>query len=1683
MSKCAIIMMIIFLLFAILHDFRVITVKMQEKIKYWENRLLDLGKKNKMIYCPAPKPGKRVSRASIMIQTPDIDKLWDKLVVNEGSIEFPIDLNAYVEGNEEDSEHLDAQTVFRNGYQTDQSVSEACKTLLSLKEKSKEFMDNKGLNALYLAMGFLNWYENGDSGAKMRSPLLLLPITITQESIVSPIKISKTDDDPICNNTLQQKIHTDFGIIIPNYEENEPIQSYLARVAEKCEKTNWKVDNRSAQISMFVYLKLAMYHDIETHEAEIAENPVIQTLNGESVQFENVIVPDIRNIDHDKEEPRTIYSVVDADSSQQDAITLAKAGVSFVLQGPPGTGKSQTITNFIAELLGQGKKVLFVSEKMAALEVVYSRLQKAGLGDFCLTLHNPDAKRKDIIDQLKVSVDLSESKAELESEAFRRLESLKLKRQALNDYDTQLHTVVQPLGESVFKANGIIASLDDYPDVDFYQENADKFTPTQLEENIEALNEFARIIAKNGYQDMNPWYGCTVDRFSQMLRQKILSDSEPLLSYLHEGAGLLSEVSELVTGETDEPDRIIGGKLKDVLNIAIQSPGVPYEWFGLNIASANNKYTDVLRRIKSKRQYEKLLDDIKGAEGKLESVFSSMLGFITDDNDPELSKAADIFRSNCDKLTETLSESDERIVSFSKNSFLLTVKQLVDDIRAAKENEEIKNKSEQELKQLENDAASQKEQLAALQKEGNDAEKALTASYNERILDIDGEAFRTRFGSDYKSPARILNSQYRKDIKLLKSYSRINERLSYKEAILLIEQLNDVQQRKRLADEKAGIVGDIAKRSADCAEKISRASENINSLRSNFQIHRNDLLNAYGECKNKIEQIESKYREQLLKEKESVDRLLPEISEVLGMQITENSDLKAIYSGLRWVQDIFETMPERTFSSDFLRSAAKADEAFIGKLKDYIEKLLSWNADFEAKTDYFLSLFNDERKTEFKNLPVAVFENNVKLCTRNFDMLETLIDYKHSIEVISNKGLSGFLKSVIDKKLNSDSIVPIYRKCFYRSWLDEVSVQFDQIFNFRRDRQENTVEEFIDLDKTHLKISREMLRVQLIRQLPDFNFVGNGDEASILKREINKKSRLMPIRKLIAGIPTLLPSLKPCMLMSPLSVSTYFGSSDFRFDTVIFDEASQVRTEEAICSIFRAKQVIIAGDSQQLPPTNFFSTYVSDDDEYDEDNNNSNYDIGYESLLDEAAFGLSTQTLLWHYRSKHEALIAFSNKKIYHDKLITFPSSIIKAPGMGVEYVFVENGIYNRGGRGGNIKEAKRIAELLLEHFRTTPERSVGIIAFGSRQEEVIENAVIRLRQEHPEIEQYFGDNRKEPLFIRNLESVQGDERDTIIFSIGYGYDQNGKFNMNFGPLSREGGERRLNVAITRARYNLKLVGSIMPYDIKTDRITSKGPKLLRDYIDFAINGDSVLKADISVPEEVDLQSPFEESVYDYLIGEGYNVASQVGCSGYRIDLGVYHPEYDGRFVLGIECDGASYHSARTARERDRLRQTILEDMGWKIYRIWSTDWVKDTASEKRRLKEAIDDAIANYSEKLPGSQESVIPIEETDEYVQLTEKSKEEVRAEYEERYRSCFAGGKPEEIPTSDYESVILKILQDGYGSRKMDNLIRDAAKYGYGWHRVGSNIKREFMIVLRRLERNNVIEVKDDDIRLIK
>lgn len=588
--------------------------------------------------------------------------------------------------------------------------------------------------------------------------------------------------------------------------------------------------------------------------------------------------------------------------------------------------------------------------------------------------------------------------------------------------------------------------------------------------------------------------------------------------------------------------------------------------------------------------------------------------------------------------------------------------------------------------------------------------------------------------------------------------------------------------------------------------------------------------------------------------------------------------------------------------------------------------------------------------TRLDMMAIKSLAEKISGCLENIDILEGWIDYTEAKEDCENNGLSDFIRKIEDAELFT-SIERIFLKGFYHMWLGAVCDKSASLRRFRRNTHDERIKKFIELDDLQLLIAQMRIREKLIENLPSTHrMLKATDEVAILNKELSKKRNIMPLRKLFRLIPNLLMKLKPCLMMSPLSVSYFLETEAYHFDLVIFDEASQIFPEDAIGAIFRGSQVIIAGDSKQLPPTNFFSATTNNfDGDYDISDEEDYSEVVSDSILEEAASVLPNRTLLWHYRSKHESLIAFSNREIYKNELITFPNSITKVPDMGVEYIYVENGCYEGGGKNCNIREAQKCVMLVLEHIQKHPDRSLGIIAFSEKQQTAIENAIIDFRERMPQYEWFFDESKDEPFFVKNLENVQGDERDTIIFSICYAKDKNGKMYMRFGPLGHAGGERRLNVAITRAKCNVKLVGSILPSDIDINRTNSDGVRMLRSYIEFARKGSSVLKP-AEKEEAFETVDEFCNFVAEFLENNGYKVQKQVGCSDYKIDIAIENPDVDGEFIAGIECDGISYVQAKTARDRDHLRRTVLENMGWNLYRVWSTEWCRNPKSEGEAL-------------------------------------------------------------------------------------------------------------------------------------
>lgn len=550
-------------------------------------------------------------------------------------------------------------------------------------------------------------------------------------------------------------------------------------------------------------------------------------------------------------------------------------------------------------------------------------------------------------------------------------------------------------------------------------------------------------------------------------------------------------------------------------------------------------------------------------------------------------------------------------------------------------------------------------------------------------------------------------------------------------------------------------------------------------------------------------------------------------------------------------------------------------------------------------------------------------------------------------------GLCDLVETYERGEISREMLGDVFERGYGQAWFNAVANAVDAVREFNANSHGKTVAHFRRVDRALIDATRTTVAAQLSANAPATPAQGSGQsEVGILRRELQKKRRHLPTRKLIEAMPTLLPRLKPCFLMSPLSVAQYLDAKLPKFDLVIFDEASQIPVWDSIGAIARGANVVVVGDSRQLPPTSFFSTIDGEDDEPEDTTVDD-----MESILQEcSAAGIPAMWLGWHYRSQHESLIAFSNHHYYDNRLHTFPSPHERSAELGVTFRHIADGIYDRGGSRTNRVEAEAVVEEVVRLLTTSARPdSIGIVTFNQAQQSLIEDLLDAKRRELPGIEHFFSGESTEPVFIKNLENVQGDERDTIIFSVGYGPDQAGKVSMNFGPLNGEGGERRLNVAVTRARRRLIVFSSLRSEQIDLKRTRAVGVRHFRTFLDYAARGPRAIAEAVDHSRSRDFETGFEHAVLKALTKRGWEVDTQVGFAGYRVDLAVRDPDTPGRYVLGIECDGAAYHSAKTARDRDRLRQSVLESLGWRIERIWSLEWRLNAD----RCIQAIEHAIA----------------------------------------------------------------------------------------------------------------------------
>lgn len=1309
----------------------------------WANLLLDIGKRNALVSF------RSTSSLALELVSPSFLKGYDKLLsssrieIYDPRLEKDEDFLSYLEEGA-DKKLGKEEYLIHYGPRAKKSAllfySPSMRPITNLRNlfrKSLSAIEETGVNILYMAFGLVQYKEAG-SEAFLKAPLLLLPVFLENQGANRPYYLGRLEEEPSLNPTLAYKLKEEDGIALPEFDGEKDIEEYLAEVEGLLAPLGFSL-LRESYLSIFSFQKMNMYRDLLDNEEKILENPNALALLGEEVP-----APAPSQIDE------AIHNVVDADSSQIEAILMAKKGLSFVLQGPPGTGKSQTITNIIAESLYEGKRVLFVSEKLAALNVVYDKLKKASLEEFTLELHSHKASKKQVIDELNRTLFLPHSVVTpiVEEEIKAKEESEK----TLDAYEKELHAHREEIGMSLYEALEEASSYRKYPDSDYVIPD----------------------IANKGKDHVKK--------------------ADSLLAHYGEYASRLGEDYRL-------------------------SPYYGLTW----------------------------RDESHEGKKKLEILFKEGKNFFI-----SLSDRNKKMKSSCGLKADNLKDFSSLIPLLSFLSSSLYISPIIFN---EKDYSSFKGKWNS---------------LSALRGKIHKLDKEILSSYEKGIYDLLDEVKEAK--KDYPSfLKRLFSKDYRRKRKEISSWHKAHKKLSYKEIV----------QLSSLLASRDELYQDFLAKEEFAKEALSSS---YIGLESDFPAIESELKDLEGYLKNP------------------------------GIKLLSIMDKGAFAE-----------------NKENFAKFAKQNESFLKKNEGLLGNLKA----------LFLKKSLDVEKAGF--LLVAL---RLETCLASFGEVESHLAFLALLDEIKGAGLLPYVDHSLDNGVAVNDFAPIYHKAFYYQYADMAILSSPSLSSLSRFNHDEVVKRFKSKDKTSFSANKGLIKEKLSSLRPDTSLVAGGSAVSRLILEGQKKRRQMSIRSLLSSMEELIFLLKPCILMSPLSVATYL-SPDCRFDLVIFDEASQIFPQDALGAIYRSKQVIIVGDSQQMPPSNFFMTSIEE--EEDEEMSVKDFD----SILDIANAVFPQKRLAWHYRSRYEELIAFSNKNFYSSSLLTFPSSsFADGKEKGVSYHFVD-GIYDRASRT-NMKEAEKVISLIYEHIAHSPEKSLGIVAFSLAQQSLIE-ALLNRKRRIEDHEEFFSMDKAEPFFIKNLETVQGDERDVIIFSTCYGKDQNGKLLLNFGPLNKEGGERRLNVAITRAKNNVKLVTSLHYDDIDLERTNSRGSSLLRDYLEYAEKGaDSYFMSAQSL-------SPFEQEIGEFLASQGYKFDYSVGTSASPIDIAVRKD--DSSYLLAVESDGPIYHSFKSARDRDRLREEKLESMGWHHHRIWSTDWHRNQSLEKKELLKAINDAMEEKGE------------------------------------------------------------------------------------------------------------------------
>ena len=1562
------------------------TLNPKDRLARWQRKLLDLSLRNNLLNF---KSGKK----ALKLEAPDAGALEDllsdgqtlKLLARPDLMDGADPRSqAIYEGREREdlrrAHALDA--LKRREVFIGVAQDELEPRLVDLYRTARNTLQEGGANTLYIALGFLSWTRDDKAGTKYRAPLILVPVMLHRKSARSGFTLLLHDDEPRFNPTLIEMLRQDFKLDLgvadgelPRDDTGLDVQAIWKAVSHSIKDIKgWEV-SEDVVLAMFSFAKYLMWKDLTERTDQLRENPVVKHLidTPRDSYPSGVAFPNPKRLDADFS-PEQTFCPLPADSSQLSAVMAAVRGKDFVLIGPPGTGKSQTISNLIAQCLAEGKRVLFVSEKIAALDVVYRRLREVNLGEFCLELHSSKARKLDVLAQLQ---NAWEAQGDVDPDEWRaQAQRLKRLRDDLNGYVERLH-FRHTNGMTIFEAIGRVVDGEDVPALGLSWGAAQahgtdameamRGVVDRLDVNAAAFGHGALLdnpLAAVGRSEWSPiWQQSVVDaargvappaQAVQATHDRLASaiglPPLPLTRRVRGAVGVLARILPLAAGRD----------WRFVLRVDARSTAERLQ--------AGAAFVTQLRDLSSQlapawppsvvvacRQGIKLLANRRIGHADLGMPWAA-------DVVEELQKGL--------ALLEQIAQATKQLsVPYSEQVEQLNVTQLQREWAKAE-------KALWPMSWLAKRKVRASLDAAAAGESDPDVARDLRALVRIRALRSEVTALevgpategvwaglktRREFADAALKFQHVLTAarhQHPWDDGRLDAIAngRCGERLSKELGKLrALKALDaDIAALEYLGPATAGPWAGLATRCEHLDAALDFNTE-LAALREAGLLTSEHLSVVNGDCGAAMSADLQRLRQRGVVEQQlsgfddlgsltaglwrGVKTRLDELEKALKFQASMAAaianlaatpeDLAAVKAPLDRLIGDGNALLEPTGP---IASAGQAYLAAWGALQPSIDRLSAAGE------------FAEIAKTHFGDIAVAELLQRCTALVQAESRLNAWCAWRKVCQQAVALGLALMVAGIEHGAIVSGAARRAFETGYSRWWLNAVVDNEPFIRSFVAAEHEKRIGDFRALEAQYTRLTKAWVRATLCADLPRQDSVTRNSEWGILRHEMTKKKRHLPLRELMSSIPSALTKLTPCLLMSPLSIAQYLSADANAFDVVVFDEASQIPVWDAVGAIARGKQVVMVGDPKQLPPTNFFDRAESSADEEDVEGD-------LESILDEClGANLPTMNLAWHYRSRHESLIAFSNHRYYGGSLVTFPSPVTEDRAVSFHHV---NGVYEKGGARINKPEAKAlvadvVARLKSPGFRES-KLTIGVVTFNTEQQGLIEDLLDEERRRDPALEPYFSEAELEPLFVKNLESVQGDERDIMYFSITYGPDLAGAVSMNFGPMNREGGERRLNVAITRARHELRVFSSLKGEQMDLARTQALGVRDLKHFLEFAERGTRAL-AEATRGSLGDFESPFEEAVASALACKGWELHTQIGASSFRVDLAVVHPDARGSYLTGIECDGATYHRSATARDRDMLREQVLRGLGWEILRVWSTDWWVDKAGTLAKL-------------------------------------------------------------------------------------------------------------------------------------